>query len=735
MDGAAVPAASTALQLWGGVECTINRVGDRYFSQLERSGHLERESDLDAFAALGIRVLRQPVLWEQIAPRGSADADWGWARRRLERIRALGMEPIVGLVHHGSGPPHTSLVAPCFAAKLAAYAGALAARHPWVRLYTPVNEPLTTARFSGLYGHWYPHGCDGPTFWRALSTQCRATVLAMAAIRRVQPAAQLVQTDDLGRTWSTPRLAHQAAFNNHLRWLGWDLLCGRVDRAHPLWNWLVDCCAAAPEDVLWFTTHPCPPDIVGINHYVTSDRFLDHRLTRYPPATHGGNGRMRYADVEAVRVLARSPDGFVPLLREAWQRYRLPLALTEVHLHAAREDQLRWLLEAWQGAGEARARGVDVRAVTAWALLGSHDWDCLLTRCRGHYEPGAFEVRNGGLRPTALAGLARRLATGAAPDHPVLSGAGWWRRPCRLLYPAAGRRDRRSAVVQPPPPAARPVLVTGATGTLGQAFARICADRGLPCRVLGRAALDIAEPASVRAALARYRPWAVVNAAGYVRVDEAESDPERCFRENTQGPAVLAAECARAGIGLVTFSSDLVFDGACSAPYLEDAAVAPLNVYGLSKARAEELVLRRHAGALVVRTSAFFGPWDRYNFITCALRALGDGVAFPAAEDLTVSPTYVPDLVHACLDLLVDGEAGVWHLSNGQAITWADLARRAAEVAGTNPASLRPCSAVRLGYAARRPRYSALGSARAFAMPSLDDALARCLAARGRGRG
>ena len=728
MDGTPAPGKGSdrSLELWGGVECTINRVGGQWFSQLERSGHLQRESDLEAFAQLGIRALRQPVLWEQVAPRGLEAADWDGATGRLQRVRALGMEPIAGLVHHGSGPAHTSLVAPCFAGKLAAYAGAVAARHPWVRLYTPVNEPLTTARFSGLYGHWYPHGRDGPTFWRALGAQCRATVLAMAAIRRVQPAAQLVQTDDLGRTWSTPRLAGQARFNNRLRWLGWDLLCGMVDRSHPLWEWLVGGCQARPRDILWFAAHPCPPDIVGINHYVTSDRFLDERLERYPDASHGGNGRERYADVEAVRVLEQPAGGVGPLLHEAWQRYRRPLAITEVHLHAPREDQLRWLAEAWAAARAARRRGVDVRAVTAWALLGSHDWDCLLTRRRGHYEPGAFEVRDGRVRPTAVAQLVRRIASGTPPDHPVLAGPGWWRRPCRLLHqpiPAAG------PVADAPPPG-RPLLVTGATGTLGQAFARICAGRGLAFRLLDRAALDIADPGSVRAALARLQPWAVINAAGYVRVDEAEADRERCFRENTGGPAVLAAECARVDAGLVTFSSDLVFDGAGSAPYLEDAAVAPLNVYGRSKARAEELVLQRHPRALVVRTSAFFGPWDRHNFITCALRALGAGGHFEAAADLTVSPTYVPDLVHACLDLLVDGESGVWHLSNGRAITWADLARQAAAAAGVDPAGLRACRAAGLRFAARRPPYSALGSAKAFAMPSLDDALARFVATR-----
>src|SRR3954463_10289882 len=85
--------------------------------------------------------------------------------------------------------------------------------------YTPVNEPLTTARFSGLYGHWYPHGEDYPTFARALMIECRAVALSMSAIRAINPGAQLIQTEDLGRIYSSPTLADIAAFHSHRRWL------------------------------------------------------------------------------------------------------------------------------------------------------------------------------------------------------------------------------------------------------------------------------------------------------------------------------------------------------------------------------------------------------------------------------------------------------------------------------------------------------------------------------------
>jgi len=714
------------LAMWGGIECTINRVGDRYFTQLDRSGHHGRADDLARFAALGLRTLRYPVLWEETAPGGTAAADWSRADRGLTELRRLGVEPIVGLVHHGSGPPHTDLLDPGFAPALAEYAGAVAARYPWVRCWTPINEPLTTARFSALYGLWYPHARDDRAFVRAVLNQCRATVLAMAAIRRSHPAAQLVQTDDLGRTDGTAPLAAVVEFYNQRRWLAWDLLCGRVDERHALWDYLRDSGGTAAE-IRWFAENPCRPDIIGVNHYVTSDRWLDHRLHRYPRRCSGAP-RPEFVDIESVRVLATPVPTIASLLDEAWRRYAIPLAVTEAHIDARREDQLRWLVDIWRGAEQARAGGADVRAVTAWALLGAFDWNCLLGECRGYYEAGPYDVRSSPPRATALAGLIADLAANCAPAHPVLQGEGWWRcaerfvakpvAPASAITRLAGYRPLAGA-------AAAPILISGASGTLGRAFAACCARRNLAYRLLDRAAMDIADPASVAAAIARWRPWAIVNASGYVRIDAAESDVERCFRENAVGPAVLAAQCAAHDIRLATFSSDQVFGGDGAGPWVESDPVAPLNVYGHSKAAAERDTLALCPHALVVRTSAFFGPADPHNFVTRALAALMRGDDFCAAADVRVSPTYVPDLVETCLDLLVDGEAGLWHLANQGDVSWAELVERAAGAAAVDVSTLRRTSGAGAGEVAPRPRYGVLGSERASLLPTLDDALTR----------
>ncbi len=713
------------LELWGGHECTVNRVGDGYLDQTVRSGHHDRPEDLDLFASLGLKALRYPVLWERIAPATPEDRDWRWTDARLPRIRDLGMRPIAGLIHHGSGPAYTSLVADNFAPLFADHAQAVAERYPWIDVYTPVNEPLTTARFSALYGHWYPHARDERLFWAAFLNQIDATREAMKRIRAVNPAAQLVQTEDLGQTYSTAPLADQAAFENHRRWLTWDLLAGKVTRDHPFWPrfkrfGLADRIRAVSDD-------PCPPDVIGVNHYLTSERFLDHRTHLYPPHRHGGNDFTAYADVEAIRVMRPGPAGLAGLLDQAWDRYGLALAVTESHNGCTREEQMRWTLEAWRTAQALRERGADVRAVTAWALLGSYDWNSLLTRQDGDYEPGAFDLRGGPPRPTAQAEMLTALAAGDAL-HPVLNAPGWWRRDVRIEFQPV---LRTAALATPPrqwrPEQAltRPILITGATGTLGQAMARACELRGLPYALTDRRQLAIGDADAARRIVDRCEPWAVINTAGWVRVDEAEADPDACMDANAHGAGALARVCAEAGLHYTAFSSDLVFDGRLDRAYVEGDTPNPLNVYGRSKALAERLVAEAGGAALMVRTAAFFSPDDPYNFAAWIVRELSAGRTAHAASDGVVTPTYVPDLANAVLDLVIDGETGLRHLSNGEAVSWALFGAAVARAMGLDPALVRGRPTRDFGWAAPRPDRVPLATERGVIMPSFASALQR----------
>jgi dTDP-4-dehydrorhamnose reductase len=716
------------LELWGGVECTVNRVGDTYYDQLERSGHSVRIGDLDRLANLGVRTLRYPVLWERVVKESNGAYDWCWADERLRHLQKLGITPIVGLLHHGSGPHHTNLLDPQFPEKFSDFAIAVARRYPWVDHYTPINEPLTTARFSCLYGHWYPHERDPLKFAQAVLNQCRAIKHAMRGIREVNPRAKLIQTEDLGCTYSTQTLAYQADFENERRWLTFDLLCAQVQPGTLMWDhflWL----GIAEKELSYFIDSPSPPELIGINYYITSERFLDERLTRYPSETHGGNGRHHYSDVEAVRVCAEGLRGPKSIIKEAWDRYRLPLAITEAHLCCTREEQLRWFKEVWDSALELSKGGIDVRAVTAWSAFGAFDWNSLLTCEDGCYEPGLFDLRAPTPRPTALSQMIRTLAAGSDFDHPALDFPGWWHRLDRFSYQPVTRRELPvySSVQRMTSRggASRPLLITGGSGTLGRAFARICEKRGIAYHLLSRADLDITDPSGVETMIDRFEPWAIINAAGYVRVDDAEREMEKCRRDNLEGPVNLAKHCARYELGLVTFSSDLVFDGIKKSAYVESDPTAALNVYGQSKAEAETLVLYEYPQALMIRTSCFFGPWDQFCFTHSVLETLAAGRIFRAGTDQHISPTYVPDLVHATLDVLIDGECGIWHLANSGALTWEDFALEVAGRAGYPAQLIQGVPLNSLGSVAIRPAHSVLASERASIMPPLNQAIDR----------
>ncbi|MES2458798.1 MAG: dTDP-4-dehydrorhamnose reductase [Bacteroidota bacterium] len=708
------------MEIWGGIECTINRVKNQYFDQLDYQGHYKRKGDLKLVCDLGIKKIRYPVLWEKHQPEEDSIINWAATASSLDYLKERNVEVIAGLVHHGCGPAFVEVMEDSFAEGLAAYAEKVALKFPWINYYTPVNEPLTTARFSALYGIWYPHKGDNASFFKMLVNECKATVLAMLAIRKVNPAAQLVQTEDLGKIHSTAVLKYQADFENQRRWLSIDLLCGYVNETHPLWNFMLDS-GLKKSDLEFFITHPMPPDILGFNYYITSERFLDENTALYPAHSHGGNGVHGYADIEAVRTSQVNIDGPQKLLKAAWERYHLPMAITEAHLHCGREDQLRWLQYIWNESRQLKNTGVNLVGVTAWSLFGAYGWNELLTTANGSYEAGAFDVQSGMPRPTALTKQIKGLAGQLSFHHPVLDCPGWWGRQSRIIYGGGN-------ALKPAPPVYRnckPVLIIGAAGTLGKAFVKLCEERSIYYKTLTRSQLNLADPMAIEKIIKDHQPWAIINAAGFVRVDDAEFEHESCYLSNTTGPANLALSCRKHGVKLLTFSSDFVFDGKKQACYVERDEVNPLNVYGRSKAKAEQQVLLHDPNALIIRTSAFFSPWDTHNFVYHITHALNKGKPIKVANDVFISPTYVPDLVNISLDFLIDDAHGIWHVANDGVLSWSELAKEVASRGAYNPACLQSVPVNEIGFPAIRPAFSALKSDKGIVMPTLGDALSR----------
>jgi dTDP-4-dehydrorhamnose reductase len=710
--------SNTVLESWAGLECTVNRVGDTFWDQFGHEAAPSYADFLAKSAELNIDALRYAVSWERL----TRDPDgWEAVTSDLLTMRAQGIRPIVGLIHHGSGPQTTDLLSSCFAQGLADHARDTVERFPWVNEWTPVNEPLTTARFAALYGIWYPHARDERSFWLALLNQIDATRLSMRAIRAVNPSAVLVQTEDLGRTYATAALYDQSGFDNTRRWMTWDLLEGRVNSGHPFWKRLVS--MGFGDRLRAILDDPCPANVIGINHYLTSDRFLDHRTQNYPADRCGGNIDARYADIEAIRVLGSAPAGLQGALHDAWDRYGRPLAITECHNACTREEQMRWTAEAWQIARALRADGVDILAVTAWAVAGSRNWASLLTCDNGQYECGVFDSRTSELRPTAMTSMLRELASDEVPSHPAIRGQGWWRRDIRFDHRPVGRAAPVNSYDfgQEDAVGGTPLLIAGGSGTLGRALADGCRHRGLRFVLTRRADMDLTNEQSIRAALDRFKPWAVINATGWVRVDDAEHCAEQCREINVVGASLLMDTCREAGIHHTAISSDLVFDGRKNSLYLEDDAPSPLGVYGLTKAEAEAA----NVDGLTIRTAAFFSPHDEHNFAVGVRNTLRAGNSFGAAEDYFVSPTYVPDLVTHLLDLVIDRETGIWHLSNGEELSWADFARQIAAACALPVDLVSAVPGHTLGWRAARPSRSGLATLRGNRMPSLSDAVDR----------
>lgn len=700
----------SSIETWVGLECTVNRVQDQFINQCDKNLHYHRSTDLELFATLGAKRIRYPALWELTATETEGYYNWTTSDKALKKMQALRLQPIIGLLHHGSGPKFTSLIDPEFPKKFAAYARAFAQRFPWVTDYTPINEILTTSFFSCLYGHWYPHRSNDTDTLSAVYNQVQATVLAMIEIKKVNPKARLIQTEDIGKAQGTKPLQYQIDFQNHRRWLSFDLLCGKVSKDHPLIKHLSDS-GFSQKKMEWLQLNNMPPDILGINHYRLSNRYLDHCLDAHPSWSHGGNGMDRYADVGAIDISDCNLPTAGSILEETWNRYSLPVAITEAHVHGSREFQLQWLKQIWLDANHLKKnKGIDVRAVTAWSLLGTYDWNTLCTKNNKFYESGIFDVRTNfeAPRETAIAKMIRSLSEKGNYDHPVLDQNG--------LQP-------NDIFVTP-----RKLLITGANGTLAKSFARVCEQRNLNYSVVTRHQMDIANTKSVQVTLKEVKPWAVINCAGYVKVDSAENDSENCFRENVIGATTLAAECANQNIAFMTFSSDLVFDGKLSKPYSETDSVAPLNIYGQSKAQGERQVLTVHEKAMIIRTSSFFSPWDEHNFVSKILKKLEKKETVQVASDILISPTFIPDLVNSSLDLLIDGEAGLIHLVNEGVISWAEFANMASDAGGFSSRSadlIIPTPAEQMNFVAKRPQYSALTSGRFNILLNLENAIER----------
>jgi len=386
-----------------GMECSAPVIaGGLRRDELRLTGHWDRvEEDLDLVVALGISHLRYGVPFHVVAA-DPDELDWAWTDRAMAAIRERPVEPIVDLVHFGVPDDLTGFGDPRLPARFVAYATAFAERYPWVRWYTPVNEPLITALGSAKRGWWNERQADDRSFVRALDNVTTCAVEGMRIVRERRPDAIFLQSEacEAFAPADPADLSDVAgaADLNRLRFVAFDLTYGRpVDPA--MAGWLASN-GFGRDRLDWFAANGSDSGaIVGLDYYP-------------------GNERLVHADQETPAAERR---GFAAVAREYQKRYGLPIMLAETN--TTDDKALAWFADLWNDTVRMFDDGVPIVGFCWYSLTDQVDWDTCLR------EP------NGTVNPLGLVDLDRRPRTLAGP------------------YEAAARaalRDGRPSMIEPP---------------------------------------------------------------------------------------------------------------------------------------------------------------------------------------------------------------------------------------------------------------------------------------------
>lgn len=274
------------------------------------------------------------------------------------------------------------------------------------------------------------------------------------------------------------------------------------------------------------------------------------------------------------------------------------------------------------------------------------------------------------------------------------------------------------------------LAVTGAGGMLGADVVRAARAENHDVVALPRAELDVTDAAAVSERVAAERPDAVLNCAAWTDVDGAESDPAGAAAVNVGGARNVAAAAAEAGARVLYVSTDYVFDGNGSEPWIESDPPAPLSVYGSTKLGGESETRAATERHFVVRSSWLFGAGGR-NFVATMLALADDHDEVLVVRDQVGCPTYTGHLASALVRLAASDAFGIHHIAGGGACSWYDLARETFSQEGL-ACRVMSCTTAETARPAPRPLWSVLGSERedALTLPGWREGLAAYLAER-----
>jgi beta-glucosidase len=333
----------------------------RQLDEYELTGHYERwRDDIGLMAKLGVSCARYGVPWHRIQP--SPDQwRWDFVDAALDRMLALGVDPIVDLVHYGLPAwIDRAFLNPNYPHYVAEYATRLASRFQGrVKWYTPLNEPRITAWYCGRLGWWPPYERSWNGFVALMLAICRGVVETVRALQQVDPQIVPFHVDatDIYET-TDPSLIDEAALRQEIVFLALDVVSGRVDARHPLWNWL-RAHGAADKELESFLKSPLQLPIIGINLYPI---FTSKRLLR------DKEGRLR------VRMPHASGALIEKLGHLYFERYDVPLMISETADKGSVSRRLDWLNSSVEAVHKLRSAGIPLVGYTWWPMFALVTW-------------------------------------------------------------------------------------------------------------------------------------------------------------------------------------------------------------------------------------------------------------------------------------------------------------------------------------------------------------------------
>jgi beta-glucosidase len=352
--------------IWaGGIEDTFvpqARRGHRALDEYELMGHYEHwREDLALARELGLQALRWGVPWYKVEPE-AGKFDWSWTDEVIPYlVEDLKVTPIIDLMHYGTPfwlkKEFANKDYPKFVAR---YAAEFARRYQGlIKWYTPLNEPIINALMCGMRGLWAPYLKGERGYIRIMMQLAKGIVRTVNAIKEIDPDSIMVYVEATGLTRTVREdLSVLANEETHRGYLCYDLISGRIDPNHLLFPWLVRN-GASPDDLAELQRNSIPLDVLGMNFYPqwsTRQIYLDKR------------GRIAFRDIEP------EGNGFVDLIRHFYERYQVPIMITETSAVGSNEIREQWLESSLGMIKNLRADGVPVIGYTWFPLFTMIDW-------------------------------------------------------------------------------------------------------------------------------------------------------------------------------------------------------------------------------------------------------------------------------------------------------------------------------------------------------------------------